>query len=97
MAFLYRLLPPRPTYLQDMSEQEGQVMEAHGAYWMDLLRKGTAVAYGPVLDPDGLWGLGILDLEDESDARTLVESDPAITSGVCNFRLVEIQLARLEE
>jgi uncharacterized protein len=55
MAFLYRLQPPRPTFAQDMSEAEAAVMERHIAYWQDLLTRGAALAFGPVLDPDDPW------------------------------------------
>jgi uncharacterized protein len=94
MAFLYRLLPPRPTYHPDMSATEAETMEAHGAYWMDLLVRGTAVAYGPVFDPAGVWGLAILDVEEEPVARGLVDSDPAVASGICTYVLLEMQLAK---
>lgn len=96
MAFLYRLLPPRPTYHLDMSPEEAEVMETHGGYWMNLLQQGTAVAYGPVLDPAGVWGLAILDLEDEDAARDLVDDDPAIVSGFCTYQLLEMQLVKPE-
>ena len=93
MAYLYRLLPPRPTYHLDMSPEEAEVMDDHGGYWMDLLQQGTAVAYGPVLDPAGVWGLAIVDVEDEAAARAIVDEDPAIVSGVCTYQLLEMQLA----
>src|SRR5215207_4077193 len=69
MAFLYRLLPPRPTFAQDMSSAEADVMQRHVAYWQDLLNRDVALAFGPVLDPEDPWGLGLLDLEDEHAAR----------------------------
>jgi hypothetical protein len=36
VAFLYRLMPPRPTFAQDMSSAEADVMRRHVAYWQDL-------------------------------------------------------------
>ena len=93
MAFLYRLLPPRPTYHLDMSPEEGEIMQTHGGYWMNLLQQGTCVAYGPVFDPAGVWGLAILDVADEAAAQALVDDDPAVVSGVCTYQLLEMQLA----
>ena len=69
MAFLYRLLPPRRTFAQDMSSAEADVMQRHVAYWQDLLNRDVALAFGPVLDPKDPWGLGLLDLDDEQAAR----------------------------
>jgi len=49
--FLYKLVPPRPTFHQDMTEVEGKVMQEHGAYWRDLADSRIAVVVGPVIDP----------------------------------------------
>ena len=94
MAFVYRLQPPRPTFPQDMSPDEAEMMERHVAYWQDLLSRERALAFGPVLDPEGPWGLGLLDLDDENDARAVAEDDPAIESGVCTYALLPIDLVR---
>jgi len=94
MAFLYRLLPPRPTFAQEMSPAEAEVMQRHVGYWQDLLNRDVALAFGPVLDPEDPWGLGLLDLEDEQAARAIGESDPAVESGTCGYEVVPIQLVR---
>ena len=54
MYFLCRLIAPRPTFAQDMTEKEAEVMRAHVAYWTALAKKGTAIIFGPVADPDGV-------------------------------------------
>jgi hypothetical protein len=92
MAFLYRLLPPRPTFTQDMSPAEAETMERHVAYWQDLLERKVALAFGPVLHPEEPWGLGLLDLEDEQDAQAVGLGDPAVQSGTCRYEIMPIQL-----
>ena len=94
MAFLYRLLPPRPTFAQDMSPDEATVMERHGAYWQDLVNRDVAVAFGPVLDPAGSWGLGLLDIDDEGAVRDIGAGDPAVQTGTCTYEAVPMQLVR---
>jgi uncharacterized protein len=94
MAFLYRLQPPRPTFAQDMSSEEAEAMQSHVAYWQDLLDRRVAVAFGPVLDPDDPWGLGLLDLDDQDAAQAVCERDPAVESGTCTYRLVPIELVK---
>jgi uncharacterized protein len=94
MAFVYRLQPPRPSFPQDMSADEAEVMERHVAYWQDLLGSERALAFGPVLDPEGPWGLGLLDLDDEKDAQTIAADDPAIESGLCTYALLPIDLVK---
>ena len=55
MAFLYRLLPPRPSFADDMDPGEADAMERHVATWQDLLNRDVALAFGPVLDPEDPW------------------------------------------
>src|SRR3974377_156015 len=76
MYFFCRLIPPRPTFAMDMTEKEAKVMEDHVAYWKALAEKGTAIVFGPVADPDGVWGLGVLAVEDEKEVQFLTSNDP---------------------
>jgi hypothetical protein len=92
MAFLIRLLPPRPTFPGDMTSAEAEVMERHSAYWRELLGRETAAAFGPVLDPAGTWGLGLLALDDEQAAREVMDRDPAVESGTFSFEMVPMEL-----
>jgi uncharacterized protein YciI len=94
MAFLYRLQPPQASFVQDMNEAEAKVMERHIAYWQDLLGQGTALAFDPVLHPEEPWGLGLLNLEDETAARAIGDADPAVASGVCTYDVVPMELVQ---
>jgi hypothetical protein len=94
MPFLYRLLPPRPSFAQDMSPEEAEVMSRHVGYWQDLLDREVAVAFGPVLDPEDPWGLGLLDVDEEREARAIGERDPAVEKGTCMYEVVPMQLVR---
>jgi uncharacterized protein len=78
--FLYRLIPPRPTFPQDMTETESQIMARHVGYWSQLLAKGIVVAFGPVADPKGSYGIAILEATDAAAAESLVAADPAIAA-----------------
>lgn len=79
--FLVRLLPPRPSFIQDMTESERRVMGEHVQYWKGLLQAGTAHAFGPVADPKGAWGVGILEVRaGEAEVRELEAKDPAVAS-----------------
>jgi uncharacterized protein YndB with AHSA1/START domain len=79
--FLVRLLPPRPTFMTDMSEDERAMMMQHARYWTELLAVGTAVVFGPVADPKGGWGLGVVRAEDEAAVKAIEAKDPAIAGG----------------
>jgi uncharacterized protein YciI len=82
--FFYKLLPPRPTFPQDMTEAEQRAMQEHFGYWRRLMAEGSVVAYGPVMDPHGTFGMAILEVEDVGRALTVAENDPAVKSQ-CGF------------
>jgi len=80
--FVCKLIPPRPTFMDDMSEAEGKALGAHIGYWTALLEKKSVLIFGPVSDPTGVWGLGVLTASDEAEARKIAQDDPVITSGL---------------
>jgi uncharacterized protein YndB with AHSA1/START domain/uncharacterized protein YciI len=79
--FFCRLIAPRSSFAMDMNEGERAVMQAHAKYWHGLLQAGSVLAFGPVGDPKGPWGLGIVRAADEATAHALEAADPAILSG----------------
>ena len=87
MHFVYKLVPPRPTFAFDMDETEAELMSKHAAYWRDQLEQGKVIVFGPVMDPAGVWGLGVLETDDGTEARGLVDADPVIVARVCAFEL----------
>lgn len=44
--------------------------------------KGIAIVFGLVLDPKGPWGVGIVEVADEADARALGTNYPAVKAGL---------------
>ena len=80
--FLYKLIPSRPTFAQDKTEPEGKLMQEHVDYWTALVNKGTAMIFGPVADPKGVWGIAILESEDAATVHAIGMSDPIINSKI---------------
>ena len=80
--FLFRLNSPRPAFSRDMTPAERTILEAHVASWMALAQQGTALVFGPVADPSGPWGLGIVEAPDRAAAQAIADADPAITAGI---------------
>ncbi|MDQ3857717.1 MAG: YciI family protein [Actinomycetota bacterium] len=83
--FLYKLIPPRPTFDTDMSETEQATMGEHVAYWQGLVDRGTAIVFGPVGDPAGVWGLAVVEAVSTQQVHALGNADPAVTSRVARF------------
>lgn len=80
--FFLKLNPPRPTFAMTMTDAERQLMQAHVVYWQGLTQKGLVVAFGPVADPAGGYGVAIVELPDDADAEALGAGDPTIQADV---------------
>ena len=75
--YALRLLPPRPSFAQDMNTEEKAIMQQHVVYWRKLMAEGKILVYGPVLDPKGAYGLGVVAVNDDEEVKTLMANDPA--------------------
>jgi uncharacterized protein YciI len=85
--FLFKLIPPRSSFAQDMNDTERNLMQQHAAYWKQLLEKGAALIYGPVFEPKGSWGLAIIEVENEAAANELALNDPTIKANLHTFEM----------
>ena len=57
-------------------------MNEHSAYFQRQFEAGKLLLYGPVMAPDGAFGLAILEVGDEAEARQLGENDPSVRAGL---------------
>ena len=80
--YFCRLISPRPTFQADMTADERAIMIEHVAYWTELAERGVAIAFGPVADPAGGYGVSIIRLPDGADAHNLERGDPVVKSGI---------------
>ena len=86
-TFVFRLVPPRPTFALDMSDEERDIMGRHAAHWQPYLDSGQMVVFGPILDTTGSWGLGVVEAQHEQELRSLASKDPVITTGTGRIEL----------
>jgi uncharacterized protein len=77
MAYFLKLVPRRATFAQDMTSEERAIMMQHVAYLRTFLDAGKVLVYGPVMDPAGAYGMGIMLTEDEEEVKALIAGDPA--------------------
>ncbi len=76
--FLYKLNPPRLSFPADMTPAERTLMQEHAVYWRGLMQNGWVIAFGPVADPKGAYGIAIIRLQDAADVYSLGADDPVI-------------------
>jgi uncharacterized protein YndB with AHSA1/START domain len=79
-AWFVKLKAPRLSFAFDMTPEEAAVMQAHSAYWRAKLATGEVIVFGPVADPAGPFGLGIVRASDTA-LKAFQDNDPAILSG----------------
>ena len=80
--FFVKLLAPRPSFEIDMSEAEKATMEKHFQYWKGHLDRGNVIVFGPVFEPDGTYGMGVIIAPNEAGARTFMSGDPAMKAKI---------------
>lgn len=75
--FVLHLLPSRPDFAQTMTDDERIIMIKHVAYWTEIMNRGKILAFGPVLDPKAVYGLGIVVIDNEQEVENFITNDPA--------------------
>ena len=75
--YFLKLNPPRSTFARDMTQEERNIMHQHVAYWTDLMNKGFVIVFGPVSDPKGVYGIGIVVVDNPEQVTEFIANDPA--------------------
>ncbi len=97
VCFLYKLIPPRPTFLADMTPDEASIMQEHFAYWSGLIEAGNVIVYGPVADPAGAYGIAVVEAHDRADVQRVGEADPAVSRGLGTFEIYDMPDAVVQD
>jgi|SRR5690349_21816614 len=80
--FFCKLIAPRPTFAFDMNDNEKALMGQHAAYWAQMLNEGAVVVFGPVMDPKGPFGMGVMDAADEAEVKRRTDADPVMQANI---------------
>ena len=92
--FLFRLIPPRADFAQTMTDDERKTMADHLTYFEQLMADGKVLVYGPVADPEGVWGMGVMRVADRAEVLEIGERDPSVLAGLNTFEVFEIMGGR---
>lgn len=92
--WLYLLKPARLGMLTEATPEESEAVSRHFAYLQDLTAKGVMILMGRTQNSDeSTFGICIFEAEDESAARIIMESDPAVRAGVMRAALYPYKIA----
>lgn len=75
--FFARLIPRRADFPAEMTAEEGAAMEAHAEFLEAQLRAGALVVAGPVLDPQGVFGMAVFQADTIEEVLAWLATDPA--------------------
>jgi len=84
--FLVRLEGKRPGWPEGMSDAEQRVMGEHFVHLRALTWAGKCLLAGPVFGAD-TFGLVVLQVADEAEARAIMDAEPSVVAGVHGYRL----------
>jgi len=85
--FFFKLIPLRPTFPADITPDEAALMQRHSGYRAEHFAAGSLLAYGPVFAQEGAFGIGILEVENEAEARNFGANDPSVQAGLNRFEI----------
>ncbi len=97
--YFFKLIPPRPTFPQDMTDEERRLMDEHSRYFQEHFAAGRILLYGPVMATGGAFGLAVLEVDSEEEARRFGEGDPSVRAGLNRFETypMRVSAARAKE
>jgi uncharacterized protein YciI len=90
--YFFKLIPPRPTFPYDISDAEKLIMKEHASYFREQFAAGRVLLFGPVMVAGGAFGLAVLEVDDETEARQFGEYDPSVRSGLNRYEVHPMQL-----
>jgi uncharacterized protein YciI len=97
--YLYFLKPTRLGMVTEgPTPEEAEVVSRHFAHLEALTEKGVMILVGRTQNKDeSTFGIAIFEAEDDSAARAIMESDPAIREGVMRAELYPYKVALMRK
>lgn len=94
-AFLIRIQPVRATFVNDATKEENKIMGEHFRYLQKLTAEGKIVLAGPSINNEKTFGLIIVEVDNEAEARKIMEGDPSYKAGIQKGEVLPFTIAIL--
>ena len=97
MQYLYRITPTRLGMVAEgPTDEEAAIMSRHFDYLKSLTDQGTVLLFGRTQNSDATtFGIAIFRAESEVEARSIMDSDPAVKEAVMRAELYPYKVAGL--
>jgi uncharacterized protein len=94
-AFLIRTQPVRATFVQDATKEEENIMSEHFVYLKKLAADGKVVLAGPSINGEKTFGLIVVEVDNEAEARKIMEGDPSLKAGIQKGEVLPFRISIL--
>ena len=91
--FLIRIEPVRATFVNDMTPDEQKTMGVHFHYLKKLAAAGKVVLAGPSINGGRTFGIIVVEVQDEAEARQILEGDPSFKAGLQKGEVLPFHIA----
>ena len=68
-------------------------MDEHGRYFQEHFAAGRLLLFGPVMATTGAFGLAVLEVDSEEEAKRFGEDDPSVKAGLNRFEIYPMIVA----
>jgi len=93
MSWLVLLRPTREGMAFEPTEEESRIVSDHYEYLVRLRDEGKLVVAGPSIVAGDTFGIGVLTVAGEDEARAIMAADPAVESGAMTAELRPLRIA----
>lgn len=90
--YYLKFMPPRPTFAEDMTDEERELMMEHSKYVRQFFNTGKVLLYGAVMVPHGAFAVVVLQMADAAEVREFAEDDPIMVAGVATYEFYPMRV-----
>ena len=91
--YLIMYRPPREGFAENATPEETAIIERHVAFLQKMEDEGRLILAGRI--EDARFGIAVIEVENDNEAKRIMDNDPAVKDGVFSGELLPFRLALL--
>jgi uncharacterized protein YciI len=80
-----------------MTADERNIMRQHVTYWTNVTEAGICVLFGPVSDPNGGYGIAVVEAQDMAAVDALIADDPAYKAAIMTYEVNPMKVGMIRQ
>lgn len=94
--YLIRLIPARAEVVAAPTEKEQKIIVEHFRHLQKAMADGKVLLAGPSVNGKDTFGLVVVEVANEAEAKVIMEADPAVQAGVFKGEVLPFNLALMK-